>query len=74
MFAALGPDNNAVNYSNVIALAYVNAPANQTPNLNITGIVSVSANTYVHLNVYATKAITINGASRRFQAVRLGNA
>lgn len=70
-FASINPEDAAVSYTSSIALGYMYAPSAQTPNLNLSGIASVTSNTNMYLNVYGTKNIQILANGFSFKAARL---
>ena len=70
-FGSINPEDGAVSYTSSIALGYMYAPSNQTPNLNLSGIASVTSDTNMYLNVYGTKNIQILANGFSFKAARI---
>ena len=70
-FASINPEDGAVSYTSSIALGYMYTPSNQTPNLNLAGIASVTSDTNMYLNVYGTKNIQILANGFSFKAARI---
>ena len=70
-FGSINPEDGAVSYSSSIALGYMYAPSGQTPNLNLAGIATVTADTNMYLNIYGTKNIQILANGFSFKAARL---
>lgn len=70
-FGSINPEDGAVSYTSSIALGYMYAPSGQTPNLNLSGIASVTSDTNMYLNVYGTKNIQILANGFSFKAARL---